>query len=162
MWGVCQRSFNMLGEIIYNSFLSEKGRTDYFRLGKARKSFLSNVKLWNIIAPCLIHQDNAQTACSLSLLSDYEGRTIDVAELKCFSDNPTASEILYFLINQINIELCGGRNNQRLNILIRACHNLPRCMINGNMYCSEELCIQYSLANMDDDIRNSITKLITK
>ncbi len=149
----------MLGEILYSSFLAEKGRTDYFRLGKARKSFLDHVKLWNIIAPCLT-RDSTLLLYSLRQLNEYSADEITAEELKCFSDNPTASKVLFFLVNQIDIELCGGRNNSRLNMLIRACHNIPRCMITGSMYCNEEMCIKYSLSDMDEDIKSAVSAFL--
>lgn len=159
----------MIGYILYESFLLEKSNPTYFIFGRCRKSFLKHVKLWNIILPCLIDQNSAQTVHSLQMLNDYVnndlerhlGITLGTDELKCFSDNRLAACTLYFLINQINIELSGGRDNKKLYMLIRSCHNLPRCMIDDDqMHTTESLCLEYSLSNMDLDVRKTISLLI--
>lgn len=157
----------MLGEILYESFLLEKSNMAYYTLGRCSKPFLKHVQLWNIIHPCLLDQNNAQAMYSLQMLNNYlnngSGNHFDAIgndELKCFSENRLASRILYFLINQINIEFSGERNNQKLHMLIRSCHNLPRCMINGEMNIPESFCIEYSLSNMDNGLREAVSLLI--
>ncbi len=157
----------MIGNILYESFLLEKGNTKYSSLGRCRKSFLKHVLLWNIIYPCLIDQNSTQIIHSIQMLNNYINNDLEkhftaigIDEIKCFSENRLASLTLYFLINQINIELSGDRNNKKLHMLIRSCHNLPRCMIDGNMHISESLCIEYSLSNMDIDVRKTVSLLI--
>lgn len=144
----------MIGDILYERFVDEKGRRDYLIFGRCRKSFLEHVRLWNAISPCLICYNTALTEASVKTLD------LNVDEMKCLHESHAASEILYILINQINIELCGNRDNNRLNMLIRACHNLPRCMIKGGMYAPEYQCIKYAMHDMDDDILTIIRPII--
>lgn len=69
--------------------------------------------------------------------------------------------MLKIVFNEINLCLCENKPNaKQLNMLFRAAHNLPRCMISGAMAASEDDCIEYSLSNMDDCMKNSVVKLL--
>lgn len=147
--------------ILYESLISQKCDLPIRLYGKHKKFLFENVKLWNILLPCLISDEKIIIEYTIFLLNEYFGTNetteFVVEDFDSLYQNKKASLMLYMLISQINIEINNSKiDTNKVDMLIRACHNLPRCMINGNMYATETQCIDYSIMNMNDDIKQVI------
>ncbi len=159
----------MVGKILYESFVFEKNSMSSRISSKQWQKFFQHLKLWNIIMPCLIINDSELLCSAVEALNNLIHKNeiyeeVNQADFDCLYKNRKASLILFFLISQINIEINAFKSNSnhdRLLMLIRSCHNLPRCMIDDEMYVSESWCILYSLDNMSDDIRRIAESLLT-
>lgn len=158
----------IIGQLLYDSFVFEKCNVSVSLKRKQMKTLFMHVRFWNIVLPCLNNYNSAIIQHSMNLVNQYivdDDTLVDVVvsedDFECLYNNRKVSAILFFLICQINFEIsCTKINRERLTMLIRACHNLPRCMINGEMYVCEAQCIAYSLDNMSDDIRQVVESLI--
>ncbi len=155
-----------IGQIIYDSFVFEKNNF-YKGRYKNKKMFDMHINLWNCIMPCLLCNDEAQKSVSIEkiiqLLKKYTEADIKEKDFDCLYMNHSASCMLFVIILYINIELNTYKiDNKKINMLIRAGHNLPRCMINGGMYAEEDDCLKYSLDNLEESYKKSVFLLYQK